>query len=288
MHFQTHELLIKIVCAVCPYCASGTQILGDELHIICQCPITTVVLDRFALKPTAHATTCPYLPRFLLSRRDHTTSPREPPSTNRAKGPTEMDTRSQPPMLRVRVCPPHTHHIITTISVLLTCPLMMRTQHRQTMTTIFHSSTSPWLLTRILIWFAFITGNSSLEPLIEGLCAQIHVNLRWRVFHTTNQHHARIPRPHRSTAHWASYRLLFKLPTYGWCLGRISEGKSNPKRKVCKQVVNFIVFYTDDGSSRPHCLSLENYNIDGDNDSPNHTWMLPESSNPQTSSSGQV
>jgi len=33
-----------------------------------------------------------------------------------------------------------------------------------------------------LILIAFITGNSSLEPLIEGLCAQIHVNLRWRVF----------------------------------------------------------------------------------------------------------
>ena len=33
-----------------------------------------------------------------------------------------------------------------------------------------------------LILFAFITGNSSLEPLNEGLCAQIHVNLRWRVF----------------------------------------------------------------------------------------------------------
>ena len=34
------------------------------------------------------------------------------------------------------------------------------------------------------VWFlvAFITGNSSLEPLIEGLYAQIHVNLRWRVF----------------------------------------------------------------------------------------------------------
>ena len=30
----------------------------------------------------------------------------------------------------------------------------------------------------ILILIAFITGNSSLEPLIEGLCAQIHVNLR--------------------------------------------------------------------------------------------------------------
>ena len=34
------------------------------------------------------------------------------------------------------------------------------------------------LLNLILILIAFITGNSSLEPLIEGLCAQIHVNLR--------------------------------------------------------------------------------------------------------------
>jgi len=33
-----------------------------------------------------------------------------------------------------------------------------------------------------LILVAFITGNSSLEPLIEGLYAQIHVILRWRVF----------------------------------------------------------------------------------------------------------
>jgi len=31
---------------------------------------------------------------------------------------------------------------------------------------------------RNLILIAFITANSSLEPLIEGLCAQIHVNLR--------------------------------------------------------------------------------------------------------------
>jgi len=33
-------------------------------------------------------------------------------------------------------------------------------------------------LLEFLILIAFITGNSSLEPLIEGLCAQIHVNLR--------------------------------------------------------------------------------------------------------------
>ena len=29
----------------------------------------------------------------------------------------------------------------------------------------------------VMISIALITGNSSLEPLIEGLCAQIHVNL---------------------------------------------------------------------------------------------------------------
>ena len=29
-----------------------------------------------------------------------------------------------------------------------------------------------------MIWFAFITGNSSFEPLFEGLFVQIHVNLR--------------------------------------------------------------------------------------------------------------
>mmetsp|Transcript_78812 Transcript_78812/g.127819 ORF Transcript_78812/g.127819 Transcript_78812/m.127819 type:complete len:99 (-) Transcript_78812:333-629(-) len=84
------------------------------------------------------------------------------------------------------------------------------------------------------------------------------------------------------------HHILFKWPTYGWCLGRISEGNSNPKRKVCKKIVNFIVFYPDDGGSGPHCLSLDNYNMDGDNDSPNHTWMLLGPSNPQPGSSGQV
>jgi len=36
---------------VCPYClASGTRILGDEHHIICQCPTTKDVFDRFVSK----------------------------------------------------------------------------------------------------------------------------------------------------------------------------------------------------------------------------------------------
>jgi len=74
--------------------------------------------------------------------------------------------------------------------------------------------------------------------------------------------------------------ILFKWPTYGWCLGNISSWNSNPKCTVCKQIVDFTVFYPDDSSSGPHCLSLDNYNLDADNDSPNHTWLLLEPSNP--------
>jgi hypothetical protein len=70
--------------------------------------------------------------------------------------------------------------------------------------------------------------------------------------------------------------ILFKWPTYGWCLGKILAYHTNLKRKVSKQIVNFIVFYPDEGSSWPHCLSLDNYNVDIDNDSPNHTWLLIE------------
>jgi len=74
--------------------------------------------------------------------------------------------------------------------------------------------------------------------------------------------------------------ILFKWPKHGCCLGKTSSWNSNPNRTVCKQIVNFTVFYSDDSSSGPHCLSLDNYNIDADNDSPNHTWLLIEPSNP--------
>jgi len=46
------------------------------------------------------------------------------------------------------------------------------------MTFVQHVGARVGILCLILILIAFITGNSSLEPLIEGLCAQIHVNLR--------------------------------------------------------------------------------------------------------------
>ena len=74
--------------------------------------------------------------------------------------------------------------------------------------------------------------------------------------------------------------ILFKWLTYRWCLGKMSACNTDPKRKVSKQIVNFTVFYPADGSSGPHCLSLDNYNVDIDNDSPNRTWLLLEPSTP--------
>jgi len=76
--------------------------------------------------------------------------------------------------------------------------------------------------------------------------------------------------------------LLFKWPTYGWYLGKISAWNSNPKYKVCKLIVKFTVFYHDDSSSRPHRLWLDNYNTDVD------AWLLLEPSNPSPPSSRQL
>ena len=54
-------------------------------------------------------------------------------------------------------------------------------------------------------WFAFITANSSLEILLEGLFAQIHVNLSSRVFGWNRTGDLRITRflKCRALHHWA-------------------------------------------------------------------------------------
>jgi len=56
-----------------------------------------------------------------------------------------------------------------------------------------------------LIWIVFITGNSSWEPLPEGLLAQIHVNLSWRVFGRNRTGDLQITRflKRRALHHWA-------------------------------------------------------------------------------------
>ena len=68
--------------------------------------------------------------------------------------------------------------------------------------------------------------------------------------------------------------IMYKWPKHGWCTGKITECNDNPKTKIGKMIVNFVVLYTDDNSLGPHCLSLENFNHCADDDSPNHTWIM--------------
>ena len=57
------------------------------------------------------------------------------------------------------------------------------------------------------------------------------------------------------------------------CTGRFTDCNDNPKIKVGKMIANFTVLYEDD-TSGPHCLSLENYNTNADNEASNHMWVM--------------
>ena len=73
-------------------------------------------------------------------------------------------------------------------------------------------------------------------------------------------------------------------------LARYLRGTATPNTQcVSTSIVNFTVSCPDDISSGPHCLSLDNYHIDSDNDSPLHTWLVLESSfNPEPPSTQQL
>jgi len=160
---------------VCPYClASGTRILGDELHIICQCPTTKVVLDRFTVK-FQRLTRLLDLPSLTSSSAQETTRLvlGNPPPQILHKDPWRWIQEATPPALWICVCPPHTHHIPTTCCcwhVLWWRRCSVIRQPRR----FFTHPPPPWLPTCI---------------------------------HTTKHHHAYIPRPRKSTAYWASYPL---------------------------------------------------------------------------------
>ena len=68
--------------------------------------------------------------------------------------------------------------------------------------------------------------------------------------------------------------IMYKWPTHGWCIGKIIECNDNPKTKIGKLTVNFVVLYYDDKTLGPHCLSLKNFNHSADDNSPNHTWIM--------------
>jgi len=239
---------------VCPYClASGTRILGDELHIICQCPTTKVVLGRFTVK-FQRLTRLLDLPSLTSFSEEETTRLvlGNPPPQILHKDLRRWIQEATP------LCCEFAYALRTHITSLQPAVVDMSSDDEDAASSDNNDD------------FSLILPPPGFQPVSIPPTNTMLTFLD--------------PAGHRLIGH----HILFKWPTYGWCLGRISEGNSNPKRKVSKKIVNFIVFYPDDGSSGPHCLSLDNYNMDGDNDSQDHTWMLLEPSNPQPGSSGQV
>jgi len=130
---------------VCPYClASGTRFLSDELHIICQCPTTKVVLGRFTVQIQwlTRLLDLPNLPSLTSFSAEETTRlvVENPPPQILQKDLWRWIQETTPLCCEfayaLRTQPLYNH-------LLLTYPLMMRTQHCQTITTIFHSSSPP-------------------------------------------------------------------------------------------------------------------------------------------------
>jgi len=239
---------------VCPYClASGTRILGDKVHIICQCPTTKAVLDRFTVKfqRLTRLLDLPSLTSFSTQETTRLVLENPPPQI------LQKDLRRWIQEV-TPLCCEFTYALRAHITSLQPAVVDMSSDDEDAASSDNNDD------------FSLILPPPGFQPVSIP-----PTNTMLAFLDPAGQQHI-------------GHHILFKWPTYGRCLGRISEGNNNPKRKVCKQIVNFIVLYPDDGSSGPYCLSSDNYNIDGNNDSPNHTWMLLEPSNSPPSSGGLV
>jgi len=140
-------------------------------------------------------------------RRDHTTSTREPPSPSFEKGITQMGTRSHPSLWKFA------YAFRTHITSLKPAVVDLSFDHDNAASSDKKDDFSNILLSSGFQPASILSPKTMLAPLDPAGQQLI-------------RHH-----------------ILFKWPTFGWCLGRISEqNHSNPKRKVCKQAVNFNVF----------------------------------------------
>ena len=70
--------------------------------------------------------------------------------------------------------------------------------------------------------------------------------------------------------------ILYKWPREGWQHGMLVKWNDNPQYKIGKKIVNFMAHYPCDGSTPRHVLSLDSYNTEAWENSPNHTWIMLE------------
>jgi hypothetical protein len=246
LHYAYHHSRADYQNRVCPHClANGTSVLGDELHIICHCPATKVVLEKFTDK-FQRLTRLLDLPPFATFTPEEMTrlvlgNPPPPVLNKDLKG---WITEATP------ICGEFAYALRLHVTSLHPVVVDMSSDDDAALSSDDNDDFSPILL----------------PPGFQPASVPPHDNMLVPLDTAGQQ--------------MIGQHILFKWPTYGWCFGKISAWNNNPKRKVGKQIVNFNVFYPDDSSSGPHCLSLDNYNVDADNDSPNHTWLLLEPVNP--------
>jgi len=185
---------------VCPYfLASGTRILGDELHVICQCLTTKVVLDRFAVKfqRLTRVLDLPSLNTFSAEETTRLVIGNHPAQVLQKE--LRRWTQEATPL-----CGEYTYALCTYITSLQPAVVDMSSDDEDT--------ESPYNNNN----FSLILPPPGFQPV--------------SIPPTNTMLAFRDPAGHQPI--W--YRILFILPTYGWCLGRISEWNSNPKRQACK------------------------------------------------------
>ena len=107
LHYAFQHACADYIDAVCSHClTTGTTVLGDKLHIICHCPATKVVLEKFIDK-FQRITRLLYLPPITSFTPDQMTrlvlgNPPPPVLNKSLKG---WDYRSHPHLWWVGIRP---------------------------------------------------------------------------------------------------------------------------------------------------------------------------------------
>ena len=71
-------------------------------------------------------------------------------------------------------------------------------------------------------------------------------------------------------------QIMYKWPREGWCQGELVQWNDNPRCKNKNKTVNFLAHYPCDNSNPRHALTLGWYNTEALADAHCHSWMLLE------------
>jgi len=207
LHYALRHARADYTDRVCPHClAAGITVLGDEMHIICHCPATKLVLAHFTAKFQG-LTRLLDLPPFASFTPDEMTRLviGNPPPTVLKKDLKGWIAEVTP------ICTEFAHALRMHEHVTSLHPVDVDLSSDDDAA---QSSDS----------------NDDFSPVVLPPGFQPA---------STPPHGKMLVPLHPAGQQMLGQHILFKWPTYGWCIGKISAWNSNPKCKVCKQIVNF-------------------------------------------------